>query len=79
MTESPSIILNGTLVSEIEAKVSPLNRGMMYGDGCFETLKSYRRKFLEWNLHFQRLSESLEYLGIENDFTNTGLKEEISR
>ncbi len=37
----------------------------MYGDGCFETLKSYAGRFLDFDAHFQRLLDAFEYLGID--------------
>lgn len=73
------LILNGELVKESEARISPVNRGMMYGDGCFETFKSYKGKFLCWEDHFERLSGGLKYLDIENHFTSDSLKKETIR
>ena len=45
----------------------------MYGDGCFETLKSYSGRFLNFDAHYQRLISALDYLNIhlnlaESDF-----------
>ncbi len=37
----------------------------MYGAGCFETLRSYRGKFLHLNLHLDRLMKGMEYLDID--------------
>ena len=71
------MILNGTFVLEEEASVSPLNRGMMYGDGCFETFRSYEGKLLGFLQHFDRLIGGLKYLGINASFTSDELKEDI--
>jgi branched-subunit amino acid aminotransferase/4-amino-4-deoxychorismate lyase len=77
MTDPVHIILNGELVEEQEARVSPLNRGMMYGDGCFETMRYYAGSFLRWNRHFQRLQDGLEYIGIDPAFTAEELMEQV--
>lgn len=77
MTEPDHIILNGELVEEHKARISPLNRGLMYGDGCFETMRYYGGSFLRWNRHFQRLKEGLDYLGINPAFTADKLLEQI--
>lgn len=49
----------------------------MYGDGCFETLKSYDGSFLNWEAHIKRLQEGLAYLGIDLTMTSEGIKEEV--
>lgn len=59
------MILNGQIIEESAAAISPLNRGLMYGDGCFETLRSYSGKFLGWSNHVERLKSGLEYLNME--------------
>ena len=39
------VCFNGSILQEKEVKISPLNRGIMYGDGCFETFKGYSGRF----------------------------------
>ncbi|MEX2605421.1 MAG: aminotransferase class IV [Gracilimonas sp.] len=77
MSKPAYIILNGMLIQESEARISPLNRGLMYGDGCFETFRSYAGKFLGWELHFERLSDGLDYLEIQAPFSSTELKSQV--
>jgi branched-subunit amino acid aminotransferase/4-amino-4-deoxychorismate lyase len=77
MTSNTYIILNGEIVEEENALVSPVNRGMMYGDGCFETMKSYSGKFLGWDMHFDRLEAGLTYLNIDLPFNSDQLKAQI--
>ncbi len=62
------VIYNGSLMPEEELLISPLNRGMMYGDGCFDTLRSYQGKFLKLEEHFERFIGAANYLGIEAHF-----------
>lgn len=79
MNDSLYMILNGELVTEQAAAISPLNRGMMYGDGCFETLRSYSGHLLGWDQHFDRLSGGLKYLGMEFPYTAQELKSQIEK
>lgn len=71
------IIHNGSLIIEKELRISPLNRGMMYGDGCFDTFRSYKGKFFKLEEHFRRLIDSANYLGIETPFGFEDYKSKI--
>ncbi|MXR52866.1 aminodeoxychorismate lyase [Halovenus sp. WSH3] len=55
--------VDGELVSASEATVSVRDRGFMYGDGVFETLRVYGGEIFEWEAHADRLRRSGETLG----------------
>lgn len=57
---APLVSVNGVL----GAAVSPLDRGLAYGDGLFETVAVRGGKLPLWSLHYQRLSGSAERLKI---------------
>lgn len=42
------------------------SRAVAYGDGCFETLRSYSGKFLRFNEHLRRLGRAMEYLQLSS-------------
>lgn len=42
------------------------NRAINYGDGLFETMLVRNKKIALWDLHFQRLDESLQRLNMES-------------
>ncbi|MBO6523960.1 MAG: aminotransferase class IV [Balneolaceae bacterium] len=71
------VVYNGQLVHEEEVLISPINRGMMYGDGCFDTFRSYKAKFLSLEAHFERTKAAAEYLGIDVVFDFEGFKVKI--
>lgn len=58
------IFLNGEFLPIDKAKVSVLDRGFLYGDGLFETIRCYNGKFFRFDLHYQRLKKSLQILKI---------------
>ncbi|MBI5396353.1 MAG: aminotransferase class IV family protein [Verrucomicrobia bacterium] len=55
---------NGQFVPEQEAGVSPLDRGFLYGDGVFETLRCYEGKFFRLARHVERTRAGLARLSI---------------
>lgn len=59
------IIYNGKLAGAGTAIISAENRGLRFGDGCFETMKVSKGKIVLRDLHFGRLLSSLEILGFE--------------
>ncbi|EIT84161.1 4-amino-4-deoxychorismate lyase [Fictibacillus macauensis ZFHKF-1] len=62
--------INGKLVTENEAVISPFDHGYMYGLGAFETLRVYDGHPFLWNDHMERLREALQALNITYDLDN---------
>jgi len=61
----PGLIwLNGTYVPADQARISPLARGFLYGDGAFETMRAERGTTLRLARHLERLHAGLESLRI---------------
>ncbi|MEO1021553.1 MAG: aminotransferase class IV [Bacteroidota bacterium] len=79
MKIEPIVIFNGGLCLENDPVVSMQSRGLMYGDGCFETLRTYDSYFLKWEERIERLSEGMEYLKLAVPFSSPYLKEAIQR
>jgi branched-chain amino acid aminotransferase len=63
------VFLNGQLVPEQWAMVSVFDRGFLYGDGLFETLRVLNGKPFRWEQHFQRLEDGARFLGITVPFS----------
>ncbi len=76
---SSFININGTLIPEEEASLPATSRALSYGDGCFETLVSYKSKFLHFEDHFARLQSGLKYLDMNLDLTKDLLKSEVQK
>lgn len=65
--------LNGKFVSLKDAKVSILDRGFQYGDGVFETMRSYDGKVFKLQRHLDRILVSLKILNIKIPYAKSKL------
>lgn len=70
-----NIWLNHKLVSEKEAKVSVFDRGFLYGDGVYETVRVYDGKIFRSEEHWKRLDHSLKGVRIRNPWTRSYLND----
>ncbi len=59
------VFLNDKLVPESDARVSVLDRGFLYGDSVFETLRAYGGVPFMLPEHLSRLERSADALGIQ--------------
>lgn len=66
--------VNGDLVPAEEATVSVRDRGFMYGDAAFETLRAYGGEPFEWDAHADRLRETCRLLGIDHGLSDDDLR-----
>jgi branched-chain amino acid aminotransferase len=58
------VYLNGRFVPEEQAVVSIQDRGFLYGDGLFETIRIYSDEPFLWREHIDRFARGAEALGI---------------
>ncbi len=56
--------LNGEFAPVSELKLSPMDRGFMFGDGIYEVIPCYGGKLVGYSLHVQRLQDGLSQLQI---------------
>lgn len=59
------VYVQGRYVPDGEATISVLDRGFLYGDSVYETVRAARGKILFWRDHEERLRRSARLLGIE--------------
>jgi branched-chain amino acid aminotransferase len=69
--------VDGALVPADEATVSVRDRGFMYGDGAFETLRAYGGDVFEWDAHAARLRRTCETLSIDHGVPDREFRERI--
>lgn len=71
------IFINGSLIPQDEAKVSVLDRGFLYGDGVFETLRAYSGKIFRLDDHINRLFRSADAIYLKTQFTEAYIKDTL--
>ncbi len=64
MDNELTVFVNGQYLPANEASISVFDRGLNYGDGVFETLRTYKGKIFALGLHIERLRKSAEKLAI---------------
>lgn len=67
--------LNGTYLPLEEARISPMDRGFLFGDGIYEVVPSYAGKMVGFARHMERMNNGLSAIGIdlgwsENDWAD---------
>lgn len=67
------IWLNGQLLDDGAACIDPRDRGLLLGDGLFETMLARHGKVALFEPHMLRLSHGAALLGIKLPFTTKGL------
>ena len=73
------IVYNNQLINRNDLKLSEKNRGFLYGDGFFESIKIFNRKPFNFENHFKRIQSSANYLDLifkisKQDFLNIIIK-----
>ena len=72
------VYLNGKLVPRSEARLSPFDRGFLYGYGLFETMRAYNGHIFRLDSHLTRLRCSAESIGLtHNDLTTEEGKQRL--
>ncbi len=65
MSDSVRVWLGGKVSPAREVGLSPLDRGLQYGDGVFETLRAEGGEVFFLEAHLERLGSGLDTLGID--------------
>ena len=65
--------INGKFVPEAKATISVLDHGFLYGDGCYDTLRTYGGNIVELDLHLDRIEKDAQALGIRLPWTRAQL------
>ncbi len=57
-----TVSIDGVLLEPGEARISVFDRGLLYGDGCFEVLRTWSGVLRELELHLDRLYDTVLHL-----------------
>ena len=58
--------LDGAYLPLAEARISPLDRGFLFGDGVYEVVPVYSRRPFRLDEHLHRLQSSLDGIRLAN-------------
>lgn len=61
----PAVSIDGVVVAPERATISVLDRGLLYGDGCFEVLRTWDGVARELDAHLDRLYDTAAYLQLK--------------
>ncbi len=59
------VYLNGDYMPMEEAKISPMDRGFLFGDGIYEVVPSYDGKLVGFGPHMDRMQDGLDAIEIQ--------------
>ena len=71
------VYVNGSFVSEEEAKISVFDHGFLYGDGVFEGIKAYNGRIFALDEHVDRFYESAQSIQLELPLSRDEMKKAI--
>ena len=74
-----TVFLNGQFVPEEQAVVSVFDRGFLYGDGLFETMRVFNGRIFRWEQHLARLQRGLEFLKLNVSLNPANLRDVADR
>ena len=70
--------VNGTISGEREAVISIFDHGFLYGEGIYETMRTYNGRLFLFDRHMRRLRNSARLIELAVPFTNEELLRQIS-
>jgi branched-chain amino acid aminotransferase len=59
------VSIDGVMVAPEQASISVLDRGLLYGDGCFEVLRTWDGVARDLEAHLDRLFETARFLELQ--------------
>lgn len=71
------VLLNDRIVPVAEARISPFDRGLLFGDGVFETMRTYGGQVFRFGPHMERLRRSMAALELTSSAEPARLRELI--
>jgi branched-chain amino acid aminotransferase len=69
-----AVYVNGTITTANDAVVPVYDHGFLYGEGVYETLRTYNRVPFLYDRHCMRLRASAKYLDLDAPFTDAELR-----
>ncbi|HLW74485.1 MAG TPA: aminotransferase class IV [Gammaproteobacteria bacterium] len=67
----PVVHLNGRFLPLADARISPLDRGFLFGDGVYEVIPAYGGTLFHLPAHLKRLQYSLDGIRLKNPLSDS--------
>jgi branched-chain amino acid aminotransferase len=67
---SATVNVNGCITGDRDAVVSVFDHGLLYGEGIYETLRTYRRRPFLYDRHMRRLRNSARMINLALPFSD---------
>ncbi len=74
---SATVNVNGRITSDRDAVISVFDHGFLYGEGIYETLRTYHGRVFLYDRHMKRLRNSARMIVLELPFTDEELAGQI--
>ena len=74
-----TVSVNGRITGEHDAVISVFDHGFLYGEGVYETLRTYDRKAFLYDRHLRRLRRSAELISLPVPFSDAELAAQIEQ
>jgi branched-chain amino acid aminotransferase len=74
-----TVYANGRITPERDAVVSVFDHGFLYGEGVYETLRTYNHRLFLYDRHARRLRRSAAMIALDVPFTDDELLHAIDR
>ena len=74
---SATVNVNGRITSERDALISVFDHGFLYGEGIYETMRTYHRRPFLYDRHMRRLRRSASMIELPLPFTDEELAAQI--
>lgn len=74
---SATVNVNGRITPEREATISIFDHGFLYGEGIYETMRTYHRRLFLYDRHVKRLRRSARMIELTLPFTDEELAAQI--
>ena len=76
---SATINVNGRIAGERDAVIPVLDHGFLYGEGVYETLRTYAQKPFLFGRHMTRLRRSASMIALDLNFSDAELRTAIEQ
>lgn len=71
--------INGEILEAKDAKISVFDRGFLFGDSVYETIRTYRAKIFLADRHLRRLQNSASMLRLDLPLSLAQIEKELNR